>query len=740
MSRPDWTRVQELFSRALDLSPSQRDEFLREASGGDAGLLAEVRAMLAQHEAAPLDFLSPPDADIGAGEEAVEPSLVGMRFGAGDFEIIRELGRGSMGVVFEARQISLDRRVALKVLREGLLTRRSDVERFHREAKSAAKLQHPNIVRVLADGVEERTHWFAMELVDGHDLDQDLRNLRNGAASILPTESDGSEIRAAARVAAEVAEALEEAHANGLVHRDVKPSNILLTREGRALLADFGIARDESLGKLTQTGMELGSLYYMSPEQARVLEHVVDHRSDVYSLGVVLYELLAKRRPYGGKTQPEILSAIRRGEAKSLRAFNREISRDLAAICSKAMHRDVARRYQTAMGFAQDLRRFLRGEAVQAKATSVVERIASTIRRNRVLVAFAAVLAVSGSVVFLMTQRLDRETSTELTVRLRDASGNRVVGAALRILRFDVPTGIPNATQDLGPLPIERRLVPSGFVRLSVTLEDGGLREFTRTLRVGEAMRFVFDVRKTPRVHDDMLLVRGGLLEHLPWGTGREPEKALDVPRTIDDFYIDRYEVSNADWRAFLRTRSDAYRIAARPEYWSEIEAGSERDALPVTGISWLHARDYAEWAGKRLATLSEWFWAARNRSAWDRTPWATRASWPQFFSPRARTPKSVSAYFAYMVSVRSHEEFATRDPAGLHWMLGNAQEWIETPAWTLLDGERLPELLRRHALGLAARGSKGWFDLRFVLHAGIGPAHRNLYRGFRCAKSVVRR
>lgn len=732
----NWARIREVFGRALDLEASQRDDYLREASEGDEAMLAELRSMLERHAALPSDFLAPPEIDEGGGGDA----LVGQRFGD-DFVLLRELGRGSMGVVFEARQESLERKVALKVLREGLLTSATQIERFHREAKAVAKLQHLGVVRIFADGKAERTHWFAMELVDGHDLDADLRKQRDDPqAALLPTHADGGWIRAAARVVAEIADALEHAHTHGLVHRDVKPSNILLTVDGRALLADFGIARDESLGKLTQTGFELGSLFYMSPEQARLIESPVDHRTDVYSLGVVLYERLARRRPYGGRTQPEVLAAIRRGEARSLRALDRSISRELATICAKAMHRDADRRYATAAAFGGDLRRFLRGEAVLAKPPSIAERAARSIRAHRYLLALAVIITLSALGYCLQRDAHLTQTSARLSVRFDDSRSQRQVRGEVFVRVLDQRHGDPLRASLVGELPLVEARVKAGHVRVVVVLEDGEQREFVRELGAGQHVRIVHAFGA--RVGSPMLEFEAATPRYIPLPAPPSADPVVDDdPRQLEAFAIDRFEVSNAQWRRFLLSRDEDDRAAATPSYWDVVVPGSERDRWPVTDIAWEHARDYAEWAGKRLPTLREWVWAARNAKAWTRYPWADGA-WPAELDPMpSATPKTVDEYWEQLLPVDSAPAAATA--RGLHRMFGNAQEWVETAVLVESEEQLRVDLMIRYTLGLAlsvpTRGGPLGTDLAWSAIRGVGPANRKLCQGFRCARSLAR-
>ncbi len=312
----------------------------------------------------------------------------------GDFRIVREIGRGGMGVVYEAEQISLRRTVALKVLPAHFTVRPETVERFRREASMAARLQHPGIVAIHAIGEEGGTHFFAMELVDGTPLDRRLDALRESKAAGRPVGSKEA-IETACGIALQVADALAHAHRSGVLHRDVKPSNILVRRDGSAVLTDFGIARDEGLPSLTATGELSGTAYYVSPEQAQGGRVAVDHRSDVYSLGVTLFELLTLRRPFEGSTVQEVLCKIATVEAPDPRRLAPELATDLATIVRKALEKDPPRRYASADALADDVRAFLEYRPIRARPVSAVQRALRWARREPAKAALLVVLVIS---------------------------------------------------------------------------------------------------------------------------------------------------------------------------------------------------------------------------------------------------------------------------------------------------------------------------------------------------------
>jgi formylglycine-generating enzyme required for sulfatase activity len=388
VSTERYARLKEIVNAALDLAPAERAAYLGAACGDDRELLAEAEELLRAAEDAGTSFLEPPRAVATASAPAP------MQRTLGDFELLRELGRGAMGIVYEARQRGLERSVALKVLHVGLSTTAAQVERFQRESLAMAKLDHPSIVRVYTTGQTEDAHYFAMEYVPRGSLAAELARQRKGEPGYLPTLGSAAHISSSAQVAAELAEALQCAHDAGLVHRDVKPQNVLIADEGAMRLADFGLARDESMGSLSQSGEVAGTPHYMSPEQARAKRSAIDHRTDVYSLGVVLYELLTLERPFEGHSIQEVTSQILHTEPPPVRRRNPRVPRDLAVICAKAMAKEVRDRYASAAHLAADLRRFLRFESIEARPPGLARRAQLFARRHAVATSGAGLLVL----------------------------------------------------------------------------------------------------------------------------------------------------------------------------------------------------------------------------------------------------------------------------------------------------------------------------------------------------------
>lgn len=300
----------------------------------------------------------------------------------GDFKILREIGRGGMGVVYLAEQEKLNRRVALKVLRHHLTLESRHVGRFQREARSAARLKHPNIVSIYGVGEDDGHQYIAMDYLPGPTLERVINDLRaiHKKTGERPTAADFAKIinhrdlaqcnsypEAAIRFILPILDAVQAAHDAGIVHRDLKPSNILLDAAGSPSVADFGLAKGEGDIGLSFSGEPIGTPYYMAPEQVRAATKTVDGRTDLYSLGVTIYELLTLERPYQADSYPELVNKILSWPARSPRAVDKNISKNLERVILQSMHKTPEKRYNSAREFSQDLTRAISGGSVLAR-------------------------------------------------------------------------------------------------------------------------------------------------------------------------------------------------------------------------------------------------------------------------------------------------------------------------------------------------------------------------------------
>ena len=319
----------------------------------------------------------------GASEPVAQPvraESAARRFG--DYELLDEIARGGMGIVYRARQVSLNRIVAVKVLLFGQFSSEEFVERFRCEAEAAAALQHPNIVAIHEVGEHNGQRYFSMAHIEGKNLAELARD------KPLPAKSAATCLRI-------IAEAIHYAHQRGVLHRDLKPSNVVVDSDGQPHVTDFGLAKrlgDES--ELTVTGQMLGSPNYMSPEQADRKRGEVTFVSDVYSLGAVLYHLLTGRAPFVGETLEDTLLQLLNAEPVSPRLLNASVPQDIATICLKCLEKQPAKRYQTARELAQELDRFLADEPIDARPVSRIEMLWRWWRRKPAMAALGVAVIV----------------------------------------------------------------------------------------------------------------------------------------------------------------------------------------------------------------------------------------------------------------------------------------------------------------------------------------------------------
>jgi formylglycine-generating enzyme required for sulfatase activity/predicted Ser/Thr protein kinase len=336
---------------------------------------------------------------------ASSPNVVVRYFG--DYELIQEIARGGMGVVFKARQLSLNRIVAVKMILAGTFAGPDDVQRFRTEAEAAAQLDHPGIVPIYEVGQHEGQHYFSMGFVEGTSLSKKV------AQGPLPAPE-------AAEIGRTVAEAVQYAHDKGVIHRDLKPGNILLDKDGKPRVTDFGLAKVMgSSSDLTGTGQVLGTPSYMPPEQAAGKVSAVGRLSDVYSLGAVLYCVLTGRPPFQAATRLETLIQVQNQEPVQPRQLNASIPLDLNTIVLKCLEKDPARRYEDDKNVADELQRFLNGEPIVARPIGVVERSWRWCKRKPLIpsiVATAVAISTIAGLVYRHAATVERQQSLEREV------------------------------------------------------------------------------------------------------------------------------------------------------------------------------------------------------------------------------------------------------------------------------------------------------------------------------------
>ena len=382
----------------------------------------------------------------------------------GDFQICREIGRGGMGIVYEAEQLSMGRCVALKVLPFAALLDERQLQRFRIEARTAGTLHHPHIVPVFSVGTERGVHFYAMQFIDGPSLAEVLADLRECKSSpdtpnrsskahpfiaapvemkrefepgdknnachddlhtdtrrelqaALSTQRSNRRIdyfRLVARWAKQAAEGLAYAHENGVLHRDIKPANLLANRNGTILITDFGLARLESGASMTLTGDMVGTLRYMAPEQVQGKQVLVDHRADIYSLGITLYELATTESAFTGETREEIIHRVIAHDPIQPTKIDPTIPKDLETIILKAAAKTPEQRFQSANDMAEDLQRFLQHQPIVAKPPTVIDRVLKWTRRHQAVTWSVAIILVLTTIGLLLGLAWSRDKNRQL--------------------------------------------------------------------------------------------------------------------------------------------------------------------------------------------------------------------------------------------------------------------------------------------------------------------------------------
>lgn len=453
----NWEAVKSLVADALELAPEAREAFIKDRCNGNPTLLEEVRALVSAHDDSEGVIHGAADAWLGlSGRDTV--SLAGSSIGR--YRLERLLAEGASGAVYVAQQISPNRRVAIKLLRTAMPLL-SAANRFRREAAALGRLQHPNIARIYESGVHRidgaatATPFLAMEFVDGLPLNKYAREKQLTREQRI-------------QLIIKVAQAVHSAHQQAVIHRDLKPANVLVDSSGEPKVLDFGIARigeDESENTWqTTAGVLLGTPGYMSPEQASGDQNSVDVRSDVWSLGVMLYELLSEKLPLDvkGRTIPEIIRTLETTEPRRLGQVDASLRGDLETIASTALAKDKSLRYASAEAFANDLRNVLQYEPIAARPPSRWYRVRKTIRRNRAAAAFAGlfILTLIGATIFSSwalvrsRQQRDRAEATNDFLKGVIQQANPNIGGADMTIRQAVNIAERDLSQSFSREPV----------------------------------------------------------------------------------------------------------------------------------------------------------------------------------------------------------------------------------------------------------------------------------------------
>lgn len=374
-------RIRALAQAAQALPAERRKIYLQAECGTDTDLLSATIAILNAADASTIGLAA-------ACGDTTQTVIEGGRLG--EFSLLRRLGSGAMGTVYEAHQPSMNRHVAIKVLENPLYASPEGRARFEHEAWIAGRLSHPNIVKVHSQGHEGHVHYLVMECCGGESVQTAIQ--QSHQADRIPTSA---EIGHTLRLFIEVADALEYVHSQHVVHRDIKPSNLLFsTDKRRLLLSDFGVALDPNSDRLTKRGDFLGTVRYMSPEQLLANRVKIDGRSDIWSLGVTLYETLTSTLPFDGQTEQAYMMAVNVGDPIWARVKNPAISRDLETVVMKCMEKDPSRRYSTAAELRDELLRVLNNEPVAARRPKAWQRLWRVVLRERRLLAAAGLTSI----------------------------------------------------------------------------------------------------------------------------------------------------------------------------------------------------------------------------------------------------------------------------------------------------------------------------------------------------------
>jgi hypothetical protein len=516
----------------------------------------------------------------------------------GDFRILGELGRGGMGVVYEAVQLSLGRHVALKVLPFSASLDARQRQRFQNEAQAAALLHHTNIVPVYAVGCERGMHFYAMQLIEGRSLSeviadwkskaqppdrgshvlstalgatQSTRPVLEPAWTSQPVGENRNTIRTVAELAAKVADALEYAHEAGIIHRDIKPANLLLDSRGTVWITDFGLAHVAADVSLTLTGDVLGTMQYMSPEQASGQRTVLDNRTDIYSLGATLYEMLTMHPVFGGSARQTLLHQILNDDPRPLRHWNRTIPVELETIVLKCLAKSPSERYATAGALAADLRRFLDERPIHARRPTVIDTTRKWLRRHPSFVIASILVLVCGVIgLGITTGIVAHEQQLTKTALSQEKQRAQEAEARFELARHAADDMIHIAQNELSDLPFQngprRRLLESAlrFYQEFIEVRKGDPEAKAELERTRDEVEQILAELESMRAgRDNFLLKEAGVLDDLQ-ATPAQRERIVKLRGQ-----------AQAAWELWKATdeMSDKGTGPCRPDFFREFDA-----------------------------------------------------------------------------------------------------------------------------------------------------------------------
>ena len=737
-----WRQVDDLLEQALELPPGDRAAFVETACHGDHALRVQVQHLLSALDRAG-HFLAVPALESAFGEVTREQadSLIGRTLG--HYEITSRLGAGGMGVVYLARDPRLERLVALKFLPLDVTLDEEQKLRFVREAKASAALEHPNIgtIHEIAEAPDGRM-FIVMGYYDGDTLRQRIQRGRLAANE-------------AVEIARQIASGLAHAHSRGIMHRDVKPGNILLTREGVVKIIDFGLAKSRDLSTVTRADRVMGTVAYLSPERVRGED--VDQRCDVWSLGAVLYEMLTGHVPFRGEHPAATIHHILNADPTPVTQLCPDVPSQIDQIVRRTLEKDAKSRYPSAGELLKALVEYQSSVTSSAQGVSAGRLVAEWMRQKRVtipaLLIFIGLTSLLGWSMYRQSKvRWARETLLPEITRLADLDQYAAALALTREAERYIP-GDPQLTKlwpvisasisvkttppganvyikeyhdissrwtHLGTSPLDNITIPLGLFRWKA--EKVGFAPIEDVAR-SRSVSFVLD--SLDSVPDGTVRVPGGRSPNNMTVSGFESVEAVQ----LQDYWMDRYELTNKQFKRFVAAgayqtreywkhvfvkdgRVVAWEDAMKefrdatgrpgPSTWETGDYPKGQDDYPVGGVSWYEAAAFCEFDGKSLPTVYHW-----NRAAINGEAWFTSHILP-FSNFAGRGPARVGTHQGVSRS-------------GTYDLAGNVKEW----SWS----EAVQR--KRYILGGA------WNEPAYMFHEADArpPFQREATFGFRCIK-----